>query len=346
VSPDVVAIYPVPYYAGENSWPNSGGGVIESSGIPGYQVGIMNLTAAANGGSKLYRNYPDVAMPATGLYAIQDVLVAGGVANLLYGVEGTSFAAPLWAGFAALVNQLSMQNGNGLVGFLNPVLYDIGLTAGQPGNADLYSACFNDIADGASNNHSGHGPFLAVPGYDLVTGLGSPKAALIYQLASATPLTSNLPLSIIRFTIKTGDDNLRDDSTATATVILENGGQFTVTLKQKNQASWDNWTVHGPLDFAIPSTLTLPTMTEGLQSVQINLIQGGNIIETADNWDVVTLQVSLLSPNTEPVCQLNLTGDAVLQDGSHGLFRLSQTAGSSGDGPHSAAFTTGPGSGC
>jgi Pro-kumamolisin, activation domain/Subtilase family len=346
VSHDVVAIYPVPYYAGENSWPYSGGGVMGSSGIPGYQVGIMNLTAAANGGSKLYRNYPDVAMPAINLYAVQEASVAGSDENLLYGATGTSFAAPLWAGFAALVNQLSMQNGNGLVGFLNPVLYDIGLTADQPGDADLYAACFNDIADGASNNPSGHGPFLAVPGYDLVTGLGSPKAALIYQLASATPLTPTLPLSIIRFTIKTGDDNLRDDSTATATVILQNGGQFIVTLKQKNQASWDNWTVHGPLDFAIPSTLTLPTMTEGLQSVQINLIQGGNWTETADNWDVVTLQVSLLSPNTEPVCQLNLTGDAVLQDGSHGLFRLSQTAGSSGDGPHSPAFTTGPGSGC
>jgi hypothetical protein len=87
-------------------------------------------------------------------------------------------------------------------------------------------------------------------------------------------------------------------------------------------------------------------MTEGLQSVQINLIQGGNITETADNWDVVTLQVSLLSPNTEPVCQLNLTGEGTLQDGSTGLFRLSQTAGQSGDGPHSPAFTTGPGSGC
>jgi hypothetical protein len=346
VSLDVVAIYPVPYYQSENSWPNSGGGVMGSAGIPGYQAGIMQLTAAANGGSTSRRNYPDVAMPAAGVYAIQEIPVAGGYDNLLAGVEGTSIAAPLWAGFAALVNQLSMQNGSGLVGFLNPVLYDIGLTAGQPGNADLYSACFNDIADGASNNPSGHGPFLAVPGYDLVTGLGSPKAALIYQLASATPLTSNLPLSIIRFTIKTGDDNLRSDSTATATVILENGGQFTVTLKPKNQASWDNWTVHGPLDFAIPTTLTLPTMTQGLQSVQINLIQGGNITETADNCDVVTLQVSLLSPNTEPVCQLNLTGDAVLQDGSHGLFRLSQTAGSHGDGPHSPVFTTGPGSGC
>ncbi len=83
-----------------------------------------------------------------------------------------------------------------------------------------------------------------------------------------------------------------------------------------------------------------------MQSVKINLIQGGNWTETADNWDVVTLQVGLLNPDTNPVCQLNLTGDAKLQDGSHGLFRLSATAGSSGDGPHSPTYMTGPGSGC
>jgi len=46
---------------------------------------------------------------------------------------GTSVAAPLWAGFTALVNQKILQNdpNAGLVGFVNQTLYDSGLTSGS-----------------------------------------------------------------------------------------------------------------------------------------------------------------------------------------------------------------------
>lgn len=44
-------------------------------------------------------------------------------------------------------------------------------------------------------------------------------------------------------------------------------------------------------------------------------------------------------------CQLNLVGNARLQDGSTGLVRLSKNPGSSGVGP-SATFKTGVASGC
>jgi hypothetical protein len=254
------------------------------------------------------------------------------------GTSGTSFATPLWAGFTALVNQQSKLNGNGLMGFLNPTLYDIGLTIND-GDNDLYDLCFHDVQSGSN------GGFQSVRGYDLVTGLGSPTGALITQLASATP-TKPLPLTLIRFTVGTGDDNLRGDSTATATAFLKNGGQFTVTLKPKNTGSWDNDSTHGPFDFAIPDTVTFPTADEGLSGVRLNLIQGGSFPETADNWDISTLQVSLLSPGSPPVCQLNLTGKSRLQDGSTGLVRLSASAGTHGDGPSSPVFSTGPGSGC
>jgi hypothetical protein len=324
--------YPVPYYASESAWPGSGGGVISDTGIPAFQVGIMQLNAAANGGSVTNRNYPDVAMLAT------DVEIFSG-GSPSHGGAGTSLGAPLWAGFTALANQLSMQNGHGQMGFLNPTLYDIGLTINDSGGNDLYDLCFHDVQSGTN------GGFKAVRGYDLVTGLGSPTGALITQLASAAPATPQ-SLSLIRFTIGTGGDNLRGDSTATATVLLKNGGQFTITLKPKNAGSWDNDTTHGPLDFAIPDTVTLPTASEGLSGVRINLIQGGSFPETADNWDITTLAVSLLSPGGQPVCQLNLTGKAKLQDSSTGLVRLSASAGTHGDGPTSPLFSTGPGSGC
>jgi Pro-kumamolisin, activation domain len=324
--------YPVPYYAGESSWTSSGGGIISDVPIPAYQVGIMQ--GSDNGGSLTNRNYPDVAMVATGV----EIFTQGALAD---GFAGTSIGAPLWAGLTALINQLSLQNGAGLMGFLNPTLYDIGLTIADTGSADLYDQCFNDIQDGGNN-----GGFTAVRGYDLVTGLGSPKPGLFTQLATTTPLTLNQPLTLIRFVVGTGGDDLRDDSTATATVLLKNGGTFTVTLKAKDAGSWGNGSVNGPIDFPIPSTVTLPTTNEALSGVQINLIQGGGGTETPDNWDISLLEVSLFNPGGPQVCQLNLIGTSELQDGSTGLVRLSQSAGSSGNGPSSPVFSTGPGSGC
>jgi Pro-kumamolisin, activation domain len=320
--------YPVPYYAGEGTWPSSGGGVISDVPIPDYQIGIMEVSASANGGSLSNRNYPDVAMAATGIE-----LFTGG--NPTVGLAGTSIAAPLWAGFIALVNQLSVQNGAGLMGFLNPTLYDIGLTRGQTGFADIYDQTFNDIADNVNN-----GGFQSVPGYDLVTGLGSPKSQLIDQLATTTPLTPNEPLSEIRFIIGTGGDDLRNDSTATADVFLKNGGQFTQTIHPQNSGSWGNGSTQGPIDLAIPNNVIPPTTLEGLSGVRINLIQGGSFPETDDNWDISTLQVSLFNPGSEQVCQLNLVGTLQLQDGSTGLVRLTGSAGSS------PTYKTGPGSGC
>src|SRR5690349_7888627 len=51
---------------------------------------------------------------------------------------GTSFAAPMWAGYLALVNQQSVANGNKTAGFINPSLYGIG-------GGSSYSSSFHDI---------------------------------------------------------------------------------------------------------------------------------------------------------------------------------------------------------
>lgn len=171
-------VYPNPYYAGEGTWIEgpkagiiaSGGGVMTGVPIPDYQKGIMAMNATANGGSTMFRNYPDVAMAAEffEFHFLGEVTVTG----------GTSLAAPLWAGFTALINQACQQNGVRPVGFLNRALYDIGLTSGSAN--DLYAQCFHDINDGVSNfAGSGGAGFTSVAGYDLVTGLGSPTSALI-----------------------------------------------------------------------------------------------------------------------------------------------------------------------
>ena len=338
-------VYPANYYAAESTWVDGGdatsGGIMDGVPIPDYQVGVG---MAANGGSTTERNYPDVSMCADNI----EIFFGGGFTLF----EGTSAAAPLWAGYMALVNQLGQQNGGpGKSGFLNPTIYDIGLTSGSAN--DLYKVCFNDINDGVSNGVGGGGSgFKSVAGYDLCTGWGTPTCALIDQLSSPTPLTPK-PLGLIRFVITSGADGVGgglQGSSATADVLLPDGGMFTVTFRNHSDPNWDAGSTH-QLDFTIPATDSgnnpIPplTQTKGIAGVRINLEQS-NPDWSADNWDIANLSVSLFNPGHPLVCQINLIGTSVLQDGNIGLVRLSKSAGSSGNGPSSPVYATGPGSGC
>src|SRR5207302_1251069 len=117
------------------------------------------------------RNGPDVSANANFTFYVC-ANQSGCTANS-YG--GTSFAAPMWAGYLALVNQQSVANGHSAVGFINPSLYAIG-------EGSSYGSDFHDIVSG-SNGYS------ATTRYDLATGWGSPNGTgLINALVgSATP---------------------------------------------------------------------------------------------------------------------------------------------------------------
>ncbi len=66
------------------------------------------------------RNIPDVA-------CLADVIIWLVANNGQQGaIGGTSAAAPLWAGFTALVNQQAAASGKPYVGFINPAIYAIG----------------------------------------------------------------------------------------------------------------------------------------------------------------------------------------------------------------------------
>ena len=86
----------------ETAWSYSGGGISpDRIAIPSYQT-TAGVITTANKGSKTLRNAPDVAAEAnTDNYICYDGTCAGG-----WG--GTSFAAPRWAGYLALVNQQSV----------------------------------------------------------------------------------------------------------------------------------------------------------------------------------------------------------------------------------------------
>jgi kumamolisin len=155
-------------WSSETVWADGGGGISpDRFAIPSWQ------TAAASGCSKCsktYRNGPDVSANANyTFYVCADQTTC--TANE-YG--GTSFAAPMWAGYLALANQQEKASTGKTLGFINPTLYTIGL-------GSSYDADFHDIASG-SNGYS------ATTGYDLASGWGSPNGSgLINSLTGSSP---------------------------------------------------------------------------------------------------------------------------------------------------------------
>jgi subtilase family serine protease len=148
----------------ETAWVYSGGGTSpDKIGLPRWQKGFIN---ANNLGSSKLRNVPDVAAEAN---YDNYVCYQGGCSG---GNGGTSFSAPRWAGFVALVNQQAMATKGSPVGFLNKTMYALAKGGG-------YGSQFHDVANG--NN----GTYDAVASFDLVTGLGTPQVALINALAGS-----------------------------------------------------------------------------------------------------------------------------------------------------------------
>lgn len=164
----------------ETAWLDSGGGISpDSIAIPAYQqlAGVIN---SSNKGSTTLRNGPDVSANANFTYYV----CADQTTCSQNEFGGTSFAAPLWAGFTALVNQQAAINGQGPVGFINPTIYAQNITA-------RYGIDFHDITSGTS------GSFSAATGYDLVTGWGSPNGnGLITALTSATVTSTPIPFTL------------------------------------------------------------------------------------------------------------------------------------------------------
>jgi hypothetical protein len=142
-------------YLGESAWADSGGGISAFELQPSYQVGNVNGTSSTN------RTVPDVAMdadPATGVFVLDSY--SGG----WFQVGGTSLSSPMFAGLVAIADQgRALQGESSLDGATQtlPMLYS------------LPESDFHDITTG------GNGTYNATPGYDLVTGRGTPIANLL-----------------------------------------------------------------------------------------------------------------------------------------------------------------------
>jgi uncharacterized repeat protein (TIGR01451 family) len=148
------------------------GGISSVYSIPSWQQGVNMST---NHGSATFRNIPDVALTSLDVFVVTDNGVLGSSG-------GTSSAAPLWAGFTALINQQAVINSKPFVGFINPALYTLGKSVN-------YNAVFNDCTNGDNTWPGSPTNFFAVAGFDLCTGWGSPKGSNLINALVGTFVT-------------------------------------------------------------------------------------------------------------------------------------------------------------
>lgn len=144
--------------AQEMAWGGSGGGFSHFYTTPDYQKTLPSETLQQ---FQNRRGVPDVAAladPSTGF----PVYFNGSWAL----IGGTSASAPQWAAIVAIADQIAGHP----LGFINPALYQIA-------NTDTYHQDFNDITIGNNTNITANVKgYPAVPGWDPITGLGTPNA--------------------------------------------------------------------------------------------------------------------------------------------------------------------------
>jgi subtilase family serine protease len=308
----------------ETAWSDSGGGISpDGIAIPSWQQ-ISGVITSSNKGSTTLRNGPDVSANANFTFytcADQEACLANE-----YG--GTSFAAPMWAGYVALANQQLAANGQSPVGFMNPTIYPQNVTSS-------YAADFHDITSGTSGSYS------AVAGYDLVTGWGSPNSGLINALAGSTTQTP-------AFTITASPNavSVAAGSSGSSTVTTAVSGGFNSAVALSASGAPSGVTVgFSPTSIAAPgsgsSTVTLnvaSTAAAGTYTITITGT-GGGLTQTATVSLTVTSQAKAsftvsASPNSLTVDRSSsgtVTISTAVSGGFDSAIKLSASGEGSGE---------------
>ena len=257
---DLITTGPGGAWSSETAWVDAGGGVSpDLYTIPSWQV-----TAAAGCAdcSQAIRNGPDVSANSNfTFYVCADQTTCS---SNNYG--GTSFAAPMWAGFMALINQQATAGGGPLIGFLNPAIYPVY-------SSDAYTTAFHDIVAGSNG-------FPATTGFDLATGLGSPNGSgLIDALTAAFTTTSvSAPASV----------NFGQQVTITATVTA--GGSSSIPTGSVNFLDGSTSIGTSTLNGTGVATLITSSLTAGTHS--ITAVYGGGGGFGGSTSTVITLNIA------------------------------------------------------
>ena len=222
----------------ETAWADGGGGWGTNVTIPSWQEGILASCSAC---SKTDRNVPDVSANANfTFYVCAD---QSGCTENEYG--GTSFAAPMWAGYLALANQQAATAGAAAPGFINPAVYTIGLGSG-------YGTSFHDIISGSNG-------FSATTGYDLATGWGSPNGAGLINALTGGGGGGNPGISFTPASLKWGKIAIHTTAAGKKKVVVTNTGNATLNIT----------TIAATGDFALVTVAKTKTVTPCTNGISV-----------------------------------------------------------------------------
>ena len=250
-------------WSSETTWSSSGGGISAFEPKPSYQASVTQ--------SATHRTTPDVAFVANPSTGVAVYFTGSAGTGSWYTFGGTSIGAPQWAALIAIVDQ-----GRALQG-LDPL---DGRSQLLPAIYNLPASDFHDITTGSAG--SGSNILYAGPGYDLVTGRGTPIADLVIRdLVSAGPdgsigTAATTEVGNATISLQSGSLTYGTAGTATYTVTVNRGtatGAFDANLSLTSTlpsgASF-TFTVGGTVsnvlhfgagDSSLTATLTITTGT-------------------------------------------------------------------------------------
>ena len=227
-------------------------------------------------------------------------------------VGGTSEACPTWAGYIAIADQgRALAGGAPLTGYTQtlPALYSLPYTDFNDttvGNDSATNKLFDQYLYGVNATNA-----PAKPGYDTVTGLGSPKANLLvpdlaaYGLATNLAVTTQPPATVISgdgfgLTVTVEDSFGQVDSNFNGTVTLSlSSNPGGVTFNPVSVAAVDG--------VAVFSSLSVNTVDPGYQ-FQASATVNGSLSTTSSSTFAVTTNPTLTSGSFYPA-----TSDASLR---------------------------------
>ena len=260
-------------WCSETVWVDGGGGISpDKYAIPSWQTATA---AGCSKCSKTYRNAPDVSANSNFTFYV----CADQTACTANEYGGTSFAAPMWAGYLALANEQAVAALSPTLGFINPILYTIGLGSG-------YDTAFHDITSG-SNGYS------ATIGYDLASGWGSPNGSGLINALTGTTLPPGFTLSASPTSVTVSQGS---SGTSTITSTVTGGFDSAVALTASGQPTGVTVTFNPTsITGTGTSTMTMTAASSTVAGTYSITVTGtsGSITETTK----VSLTVTGPNPN-------------------------------------------------
>jgi subtilase family serine protease len=234
---------------------SGGGGTSTLTARPIWQSGVTGISSGS------YRLVPDIALDSSSnnagyLYCSSDSTATGITGSCSNGFRdssdeyltvagGTSFAAPIFAGMLALINQKENSTGQGLI---NSTLYTLAA------NSTTYASAFHDITSGGNEcsagssycSSGGESKYYATMGYDEASGLGSVD---LYNLLTAWP---------------SGSASSLDETTTSLSAASSNpssGASDVITITVAAQSNSITTTPTGTLTIAVDGTTESSSLT-------------------------------------------------------------------------------------